>query len=95
MRVAVTNDNIVEGDETFSMSLNIPSSLAPRIITGLVHSATGIIIDSSGKINSYLVTSCFKINDSYQSEVYTNTIHWFRSHKICDSNIGISKWTIQ
>ena len=46
------NDNIVEGDETFSMSLNIPSSLGPRIITGLVHSATGIIIDSSGKINS-------------------------------------------
>ena len=47
MRVAVTNDNIVEGDEMFSMSLNVPSSLGPGIIAGLHTSATGIIIDSS------------------------------------------------
>ena len=49
VRVAVTNDNIVEGDEMFSMSLNVPSSLGPAIIAGSVTSATGIIIDTTGK----------------------------------------------
>ena len=47
----MTNDNIVEGDEMFSMSLNVPSSLGPQIIVGLASSATGIIKDSTGKIN--------------------------------------------
>ena len=47
VRVAVTNDNIVEGDEMFSMSLNVPSSLGPGVIVGSVNSATGVIIDSS------------------------------------------------
>ena len=45
----MTNDNIVEGDETFSMSLNVPSSLGPGVVVGLITSATGIIIDSSCK----------------------------------------------
>ena len=43
----MTNDNIVEGDEMFSMSLNVPSSLGPGVVAGSVTSATGIIIDSS------------------------------------------------
>ena len=47
VRVAVTNDNIVEGDEMFSMSLNIPSSLGPGVVAGSITSSTGIIIDSS------------------------------------------------
>ena len=47
VRVAVTNDNIVEGDEMFSMSLNVPSSLSPAISAGSVSSAIGTIIDSS------------------------------------------------
>ena len=47
VRVAVTNDNIVEGDEMFSMSLNVPSSLGPGVVAGPITSATGIIIDSS------------------------------------------------
>ena len=47
MRVAVTDDNIVEGNETFNMSLNVPSSLAPGVLVGSVSSAEGIIIDSS------------------------------------------------
>ena len=49
VRVAVTNDNIVEGDETFDMSLVVPSSLGPGIIAGPISSATAIIKDSSGK----------------------------------------------
>ena len=44
------NDNIVEGNETFSMSLNVSSSLGPQIMAGLASGATGIIIDSSSKI---------------------------------------------
>ena len=43
----MTNDDIVEGDEMFSMSLNVPSSLGPGVVAGPVTSATGIIIDSS------------------------------------------------
>ena len=43
----MTSDNIVEGDEMFSMSLNVPSSLGPGVVAGLVTSATGTIIDSS------------------------------------------------
>ena len=53
MRVAVTDDNIVEGDEMFTMSLNVPSSLAPGIVAGSVTSATGIILDSSSKTGFY------------------------------------------
>ena len=49
VRVAVTNDNIVEGDEMFSMSLNVPSSLGPGVVAGSVRNATGIIIDTTGK----------------------------------------------
>ena len=53
VRVAVTSDNIVEGDEMFSMSLNVPSSLSPGVVAGPVSSAIGTIIDSSSKTNTY------------------------------------------
>ena len=43
----MTNDNIVEGDEMFSMSLNVPSSLGPGVLAGSITSAIGVIIDSS------------------------------------------------
>ena len=49
VRVVVTNDHIVEGDEMFSMSLSVPSSLGPGVVAGLITNATGIIIDSSCK----------------------------------------------
>ena len=44
----MTNDNIVEEDEMFSMSLNVPSSLGPGVVAGSITSATGIIIDTNG-----------------------------------------------
>ena len=47
MKIKVENDNIVEGDEMFSMNLNVPSSLGPGIIAGSLTTATGIIVDSS------------------------------------------------
>ena len=43
----MTNDNIVEGDEMFSMSLNVPSSLGPGVVAGSITNAIGIIIDTS------------------------------------------------
>ena len=49
VRVPVMSDYIVEGNETFSMSLNVPPSLDPGIVAGSVTSATGIIVDSTGK----------------------------------------------
>ena len=49
VNIPVTNDNIVEGDETFIMSLSIPSSLGPEIVTGPITSATVTIIDTTGE----------------------------------------------
>ena len=49
VNIAVVNDNIVEGNETFTMNLNVPALLGPGIIAGDITMATGIIIDSSGK----------------------------------------------
>ena len=50
----MTNDDIVEGNETFSMSLTMPSSLGHRIITGTITSATVTIIDTSSELYSYI-----------------------------------------
>ena len=49
VNISVTDDNIVEGDETFSISLTVPSSLGPGIRTGAITSVTVTIIDTSGK----------------------------------------------
>ena len=49
LNIPVTNDNIVEGDETFIMSLSIPSSLGPEIVTGPITSATVTIIDTTSE----------------------------------------------
>ena len=49
VNIPVTDDNIVEGDETFSMSLTVPSSLGPGITTGTITSAVITIIDTSSE----------------------------------------------
>ena len=51
----MTKDNIVEGDEMFSVSLNVLSSLGPGVVAGPVSSAIGIIIDSSSKTNNLFI----------------------------------------
>ena len=44
------SDNIVEGDEMFSINLVVPSSSGDRkIVADDVSSATGIILDSTSK----------------------------------------------
>ena len=50
MNISVKDDNIVEGNETFSIRLAIPSSLGPGIITGTITSATATIIDTSSEL---------------------------------------------
>ena len=40
VNIPVTNDNVFERDETFIMSLSIPSSFGPKITTGTITSAT-------------------------------------------------------
>ena len=45
----MTDDNIVEGNETFIMSLTVQSLLGPRIRAGNIAIATGIIIDTSSE----------------------------------------------
>ena len=49
VNITVTNDTIVEGDETFTMSLTVPTSLQPGIVAGTLNSATGIIVDTTSK----------------------------------------------
>ena len=57
IRILVVNDNIVEGNETFNMSLTIPSSLGPGITAGTATSATVTIIDTSSELKT-LLASC-------------------------------------
>ena len=96
MRVPVLSDNIVEGDEMFIMRLNVPSSLGPGIVAGSVTSATGIILDSTGKkYNCQKDRSYCHIDHRYQGEVHKTTICWFRRYKICTGNIGTNWRNIQ
>ena len=48
--IPVMNDNIVEGDEMFTMNLNVPASLGPGIIAGAITMATATIIDTNSKL---------------------------------------------
>ena len=48
VNIAVVNDNIVEGDETFTMNLNI--TVSPGIMAGAITMATATIIDTSSKL---------------------------------------------
>ena len=57
--VPVIDDNIVEGNETFSVMLNIPSSVIKGIIAGGRNSATVIIADSTGKYIQDWLTNAF------------------------------------
>ena len=50
MNITVVNDNIVEGDEMFTMNLNLPSSLGPGIVAGTTTIATATIIDTTSKL---------------------------------------------
>ena len=75
MNIPVTDDSIVEGDETFSMSLTVPSSLGPGITTGTITSATVTIIDTTGKCyhcsDSSVVILCVEIRARFVSNQYT------------------------
>ena len=49
VRVAVTDDNIAEGDEMFTISMTLPSSLVPRVAAGSITNSIGTIIDTTSK----------------------------------------------
>ena len=55
MNIPVTNDDIVEGGETFNMSLSVPFSLGPEITTGTITSAIVTIIDTTSEYCCYVV----------------------------------------
>ena len=48
VNITIVDDRIVEGNETFNMSLTVPSQ-SHGIVAGLLTSAVGIIIDSTSK----------------------------------------------
>ena len=50
VNITVTNDNIVEGDELFTINLNVPVS--PGIIAGAVTMSTATIIDTTSKLHT-------------------------------------------
>ena len=72
------SDNIVEGDEMFSMSLTVPSSLGPGIVAGSITSATGIIVDSTSKRFLKITVINGSICHSHKTEISTTPIHWVR-----------------
>ena len=49
INITVNDDNIVEGDEMFTMTLNVPTS--PGITAGSITMATATIIDSTSKLH--------------------------------------------
>ena len=59
--IPVVNDNIVERNETFNMSLTTPSSLCPGITTGAIASATATIIDTSSELKCWLLVICIVV----------------------------------
>ena len=48
INIRVIDDDIVEGDEMFTMTLNVPTS--PGITAGDITMATGIIIDTTSEL---------------------------------------------
>ena len=53
VNVPVTNDSIVEGDETFIMNLTVPSSFGSGVRTGDITRPIVTIIDTSRKLHNY------------------------------------------
>ena len=51
--VPIAKDDIAEEMESFNLNLNIPTSLSGRVILGDIVTATAIIIDETGKIESF------------------------------------------
>ena len=49
VNIPVADDSIVEGDDTFSIHLTVPSSLGSVVTIGTITSATVTIIDTTGK----------------------------------------------
>ena len=49
VNITVINDDIVEGDEMFNMTLNVPT--LPGVIAGPITMATGIINDSTSRLH--------------------------------------------
>ena len=49
INITVINDNIVEGDEMFTVTLNVPTS--PGVTAGSITMATATITDSTSKLH--------------------------------------------
>ena len=62
IKIWVKNDNIIEGDEMFTMNFNVPSSLDPGIMDGAITMATAFIIDTSSMLHSYNVIVLYLIS---------------------------------
>ena len=54
--VPVMSDSILEGNEEFNLTLNIPPSVGRGIETGSVNNAVGVIVDSTSKCSYLLMT---------------------------------------
>ena len=49
VNITIMNDTIIEGNESFNMSLNVPSSVGPGIKLGDRSKAIGVIIDTTSE----------------------------------------------
>ena len=49
INVTVTKDDIAEETETFNLNFSLPLSLSGKVIPGVITTATGTIVDDTGK----------------------------------------------
>ena len=63
LNVTLTNDDIVEQDQMFNITLFVPSSPGSRITAGTIRSATGIINDTNSELHYcyYVILPCMVI----------------------------------
>ena len=87
VNIVVINDTIVEGDETFTLQLNVPSSYGPSIKAGSLTRATATIIDTSSRFNlaNRVIHLLYLMNILCrdQGKVYTQSVWWIRSCRVC------------
>ena len=53
VNITVINDNIVEGNEMFTINLNVPVS--PGLVAGAITMASATVIDTTSKLVQYLL----------------------------------------
>ena len=75
MNITLQNDDILERDEMFNISLAVPPSVGSRIVAGNRTSALAVIIDTGSKFSIVVEAICTHINFSYVAVYIFQTVN--------------------